>query len=184
MITQSRLAVPPRKEDHSLGPDDSPLVLLEYGDYECPFCAQALTIVDSLRELLGPSFRYVFRNFPLNDMHPNALIAAMAAEAAARQDRYWEMHHLLFMNQPLLRPDSLIGYARSLRLDLEAFTRDAASPEVIEAIRHDIRGGAMSGVHGTPTFYINGRRYDGPISQRALLGDLESARARAQEHSA
>lgn len=179
MITQARLHVPPRREDHGVGPDDSPLVLLEYGDYECPFCAQALSIVDSLRDLLGQSFRYVFRNFPLTESHPNALLAARAAEAAALQGRFWEMHHLLFLNQPLLRPDSLLGYAKSLRLDLDAFTRDLQGAPVQERIRQDLRGAMQAGVHGTPTFYINGRRYDGPVSERALLADLEAARAEA-----
>lgn len=183
MITQARLYVPPSHDDHGVGPEDSSLVLLEYGDYECPFCAQALSIVDSLRDLLGQSFRYVFRNFPLSDVHPNAVLAARAAEAAALQGRFWEMHHLLFLNQPLLRPDSLLGYARSLRLDLDAFTHDMQSPAVQERIRRDLRGAMQAGVHGTPTFYINGRRYDGPVGERALLADLEVAREQAQ-HSA
>lgn len=179
MITQARLSAPPRREDHGLGPEDSRLVLLEYGDYECPFCAQALSIVDSLRDLLGQSFRYVFRNFPLTDVHPHAVLAARAAEAAALQGRFWEMHHLLYLNQPLLRPDSLLGYAKSLRLDLDAYTRDLQGQPVQDRILQDMRGAMQAGVHGTPTFYINGRRYDGPISERALLADLETAREAA-----
>lgn len=179
MITKNLLARAPDATDHSLGPADCPLVLLEYGDYECPFCGQALAIVDRLRDLLGASLRYVFRNFPLTDTHPLALLAAQAAEAAARQGRFWEMHHLLFLNQPLLRPDHILGYAGSLLLDLEAFTRDLQSREVSERIQRDLRGGALSAVTGTPTFYINGRRYDGPISERALLADLETAREAA-----
>lgn len=184
MHFSNHLSSPPSPEDHSAGPADSPTTLLEYGDYECPFSAQAHFLVKSIRESMNQSIRFIYRNFPALDPHPNALLASLAAEAAARQGRFWEMHHLLFLNQPLLRKDSLLGYAKTLHIDLERFVRDLASTQALEKIRADMRGAALSGVHGTPTFYINGWRYDGPVSQRAMLAALKAARDRPKEHSA
>jgi protein-disulfide isomerase len=155
-----KLRVPVSNADHSQGPKNAPLMLVEYGDYECPHCGRAYPIVKQLQQTLSDKLLFVFRNFPLAEIHPHAMNAARAAEAAGLQGQFWEMHDLLFENQDRLDDQSLQAYASSLELDMEKFVEDTNSEEIFERIAADIDGGARSGVNGTPTFFANGVRVD------------------------
>jgi protein-disulfide isomerase len=162
-----------------MGPAIARVTLVEYGDYECPSCGEAYPIIQAVQQRLGEQVRVVFRNFPLFELHPNARLAAYAAEAAALQGRFWEMHGLLYENQESLEPDDLIGYAELLGLDVEQFDRDAGSRAVAERVRSDVLGGVRGGVNVTPSFFINGQRYDGSWAVGPLFGALEAALAEA-----
>jgi protein-disulfide isomerase len=135
--------------------------LVVYGDFECPHTAAAAREINRL-SARGAAFEVVFRHFPLTDIHPHALAAAEAAEAAGRQDRFWEMHDLLFRNQRRLEPSDLARHAERIGLDHERFQADLADPAIVARIERDVASGIASGVDGTPTLYINGRRYEGP----------------------
>ena len=154
--------VPPVSErDHAAGDPNAPVTLVEYGDYECPHCGHAYPIVRSIQHRLGKKLRFVFRNFPLAESHPHARHAAEAAEAAADQGKFWEMHDLLYENQDRLEDEDLIGMARRLKLDAEAIATALEDGTWTARVREDFRSGVRSGVNGTPTFFINGERYDG-----------------------
>jgi Na+/H+ antiporter NhaA len=163
--------------DHIRGLLDAPITLLEYGDLECPFCGQAEPAV---RELLAGSddVRYAWRHLPLPDVHPHAQLAAEAAEAAACQDRFWEMHDLLLTHQDALEPRHLLGYADQLQLDLPRFKDDLHRHASRTRIAADLESAAASGVVGTPTFFVNGRRHHGAYDVPALLAAVQEARAR------
>ncbi len=150
------------------------MTLVEYGDYQCPYCGAAHPVVKRLQKTLGTKLRFVFRNFPLTQAHPYALIAAEAAEAAALQGRFWEMHDLAFEQQALLEPDIIPQWAESLGLDLGKLENDISRGTVKERIREDRQSGIRSGVNGTPTFFINGARFDGSADYGSLLAVLES----------
>ena len=173
------LAVPVDPErDHVRGPEDAPVTLLEYGDFECPFCGQAEPVI---RELLADfgDLRYVWRSLPLNDVHPHAQLAAEAAEAAAEQDAFWEMHDLLFDHQDALRPSDLVGYAAQLGLDTERFADDLRKHTGAARVAEDVDGADLSTVSGTPTFFVNGRRHYGAYDIGTLSAVVRAARARA-----
>lgn len=174
---QAKLRVPVSRGDHSQGAEDAPLVLVEYGDYECPYCGQAYPIVKSIQDVLGDELRFVFRNFPLTQIHPHAMNAARAAEAADLQQRFWEMHDMLYENQDNLNDESLLAYAAALELDLERFVRDANSKRVEDRIVADFEGGMRSGVSGTPAFFVNGFRFEGNWLEGELLEALQTLRA-------
>jgi len=159
--SHGELTPPVGPNDHAQGPDDAPMTLVEYGDYECPYCGMAYPIVQRLQEKLGNRLRFVFRNFPLTEAHPHANAAAELAEASAPQGKFWEMHDTLYEHQDALGAASLQGYARRLDLDLEALKAVLASGEPHQRVRADFMSGVRSGVNGTPTFFINGRRFDG-----------------------
>jgi protein-disulfide isomerase len=162
--------------DHAVGPDDAPVTLVEYGDYECPYCGMAYLIVKSAQKELGKQLRFVFRNFPLAEAHPHARLAAQAAEAAAAQGKFWEMHDLLFEHQGALEADDIIGYAKSLGLDTAQFARDLEDSKHAKRIRDDFRSGVRSGVNGTPTFFVNGGRYEGSwANEKAFIHALQEA---------
>jgi predicted DsbA family dithiol-disulfide isomerase len=163
--------------DHLRGQLDAPITLLEYGDLECPYCGQAEPAV---RELLAGAedVRYAWRHLPLSDVHPHAQLAAEAAEAAACQDRFWEMHDLLLTHQDALEPRHLLGYAEQLQLDLPRFTDDLHRHATRTRIAADLESAAASGVVGTPTFFVNGRRHHGAYDVQALLAAVQEARAR------
>lgn len=156
-----RLTQPVGEGDHVLGSGDAPVTLLEYGDYECPFCRDAHFAVKRLRKAAARKVLYVYRHFPLTEMHPNAFMAAEAAEAAGMQGKFWEMHELLFENQDQLDADAVIEWAQLLGLDLEAFQDAIESGETAARIKEDRSSGIRSGVNGTPTFFVNGVRYNG-----------------------
>jgi protein-disulfide isomerase len=158
--------------DHIQGPADAPLTLLEYGDYECPYCGAAYPIVKQVQSRMGDRLRFVFRNFPITTSHPHAERAAEAAEAAASQGRFWEMHDLLYENQTRLEDADLHRYAEQLGLDIQTFAEDLANGAHMGRVREDFMSGVRSGVNGTPTFYVNGLRHDGDYQLESLLAVL------------
>jgi len=162
--------------DHVRGPVDAPLTLVEYGDFECPFCARATGVAREVRAHFGDDLRYVFRHLPLPDVHPHAEAAAAAAEAAGRQGRFWEMHDLLFAHQDELDVVDLAGHAGALGLDVDRFAADLDSPEVGARIRADVAGAEASGARGTPTFFMAERRHTGPWDAQTLIAELEASR--------
>ena len=171
MSTQLKIAV--SKADHSLGPDKAPALLVESGDFQCPHCRAAFPIVKKLQKALGDNLRFVFRNFPLAEVHPDATRAAQFAEAAGLQGKFWEMHDIIFENQENIDEDSLLGYAQKLGLDMKALKHALDDPKTAEKVEKDFEGGVRSGVNGTPTFFINGFRYDGDWSYPNLVKVLE-----------
>ncbi|WP_068402358.1 Na+/H+ antiporter NhaA, partial [Kribbia dieselivorans] len=154
--------------DHVQGPNDAPLTLVEYGDFECPFCARTTGVIDELQERFGADLRYVFRHLPLVDVHPHAEVASRAAEAAGAQGRFWEMHDVLFAHQDELEYEDLAGYAADIGLDVEEFLRDLDSPEVAARVRVDVASAEASGARGTPTFFIGEARHTGPHDTETL----------------
>jgi Na+/H+ antiporter NhaA len=166
------------ERDHVRGSIDAPVTVVEYGDFECPYCGQAEPVVRELLQDFG-DVRYVWRHLPLNDVHPRAQLAAEAAEAAANQGAFWEMHDLLFGNQDALRPNDLIAYAEKLGLDVERFTNDLREHTGAPRVADDVDSADLSGVSGTPTFFINGRRHYGAYDIAALSAAVRAAGARA-----
>jgi protein-disulfide isomerase len=169
----SRLRVPVSERDHLRGSlAAAAVVLVEYGDYECPHCAMAQPIVDAAGVALGEELCTVFRHFPLVQIHPRAQRAAEAAEAAGAQGVFWPMHEMLFANQPAFDDAALADYADALGLDLARFASELLSGAHEQRVRADFIGGVRSGVNGTPTFFINGARYDGAHDLHSLLAAL------------
>ena len=162
--------------DHIRGPADAPLTLVEYADFQCPFCSRATGVVDALRERFGDDLRYVFRHLPLVDVHPEAAWAAEAAEAAAAQGAFWEMHDRLFSHSNQLDPASLLAHAAALGLDIERFSRELGAGAHAAHVREDVASAEASGATGTPTFFANGRRQVGRYDQEALAAALTGER--------
>jgi len=169
------LAVPVADTDHRLGPTGAPVVLVEYGDYECPYCYNAQPVVKEVRRRLGDRLAFVFRHFPQNSIHPHASTAAQAAEAAAAQGKFWEMHDLLYRHQQELADLDLTHQALRLGLEVYRFESDLQGAAAARRIRDDFAGGLRSGVKGTPTFFINGCRYDGTVDAESLVTAIEGA---------
>jgi protein-disulfide isomerase len=170
------LTMPVTEErNHIKGPADAAVTLVEYGDYECPYCGAAYPIIKDVQARMGERLRFVFRNFPITTSHPHAEHAAEAAEAAASQGRFWPMHDLLYENQDRLGDQDLRAYAEKLDLDVGLFDKELAEHVHAAQVREDFMSGVRSGVNGTPTFYINGARYDGSYEVEALLAALERA---------
>ena len=165
-------------EDHIRGPADAPVTLVEYGDFECPYCGRAEPILRELLSERGADIRFVFRHLPLSDVHDHAQLAAEAAEAAGAQGRFWEMHDLLFDHQDALTARDLMGYANELGLDLDAFHADLKRHEHAARVARDIESAELSGVAGTPTFFINGQRHHGAYDIQTLKKAVGAARAR------
>jgi protein-disulfide isomerase len=161
--------------DHIQGPTEAAVTLVEYGDYECPYCGAAYPIVKEVQSRMGERLRFVFRNFPIATSHPHAEQAAETAEAAATQGRFWQMHDVLYENQRRLRIPDLRDYAERLALDLERFDRELAEHAHAARVREDFMSGVRSGVNGTPTFYINGARHDDSYDIDTMLAALERA---------
>jgi len=174
MNKSAQLTQPVSARDHREGPDDAPLTLVEYGDYQCPYCGAAYPVVKSIQKTLGKKLRFVFRNFPLTQAHPYAMVAAETAEAAALQGKFWEMHDLLFEQQTFLEPDIIPSWAKKVGLNMEKFGKDIQEGGIAKRIKEDRQSGIRSGVNGTPTFYVNGTRYDGSPDYDSLLAALES----------
>jgi protein-disulfide isomerase len=168
------LTIPVGTRDHVTGPGDAPITLVEYGDFQCPYCRQAYPIVKELREQLGARLRFAFRNFPLTRIHPNAEHAAEAAEAAAAQGAFWPMHDRLFERQFALEDENLVEYAGELGLDADRLAGELAAGTHRDRVRDDFMSGVKSGVNGTPTFFINGMRHDGGYDLASLLAALEA----------
>jgi protein-disulfide isomerase len=173
------LAVPvDPARDHIRGPEEAVVTLVEYGDLECPYCGQAEPAIRALLSGNG-DLRYVWRHLPLSDVHPQAQQAAEATEAAARQDAFWELHDLLFNHQDALRLPDLVGYVRELGLDEQRFSEDMRKHAGAGHVAEDVDGADLSGVSGTPTFFVNGRRHQGAYDLEALTTAVRIARARA-----
>ena len=160
-MSEENLSVPVGPDDHASGPEDAKLTLVEYGDYQCPYCGQAFPIVEKLRKQFADSMRFVFRNFPLGEVHPHAVAAAEMAEAVALQGKFWEMHDALYENQRDLSDAALRRYAQAVGADVDKATSDLASGVPEKRVEADFEGAIRSGANGTPTFFVNGVRYDG-----------------------
>ena len=172
MSARIALTLPNPERDHISGSADGSIKLLEYGDYECPFCAEAQPIVKEVQRRLGDDLLFAFRNFPLTNIHPHSEHAAEAAEAAGAQGNFWGMHDVLFENQGALEDENLAEYAAELGLDKTRLIREVASEAYARRIREDFKSGVRGGVNGTPTFFINGERYDGTRDLKHLLNAL------------
>lgn len=163
----SRLA-PVFAQDHCQGPLDAGIVLIEYGDFECPYCGEAYPELKAVQETMGNALCFVFRNFPLRQAHPHAERAAQFAEAAATVGKFWQMHDMLYENQQALTDHHLSAYAKRLQMDAKLI--DAAlSGEFAARVQHDFSSGVRAGVNGTPCLFLNGERYDGPRDAASLI---------------
>ena len=169
-----KLAVPVDAErDHIEGPVDASLTLVEYGDYQCPYCGAAYPEVKKVQRELGKKLRFVFRNFPLTNIHEHAMNAAETAEAASSQGKFWPMHDFLYEHQATLGdPGIALGFVKKLGLDTRKFEREIAQHVYQKRIKDDFTGGVKSGVNGTPTFYVNGIRHDKDAIAKALVDAL------------
>jgi protein-disulfide isomerase len=177
-IPKSKLGLPVAQRDHIQGRADAPIALVEYGDYECPYCGEAYPIIKAIQEGLGDRLCFAFRNFPLVNSHPHAQHAAEAAEAAGAQGKFWAMHDLLFENQGALEDDDLAQYGATLGLDARRLIAEVLAGAHSARVREDFRSGARGGVNGTPTFFVNGVRYDGTPSVDGLMAALTQPSAR------
>jgi protein-disulfide isomerase len=167
--------VPIAERDHLQGTMAAPIQLLEYGDFECPFCGEAYPLVKEIQQELGERLCFAFRHFPVTTVHPHAEPAAEAAEAAGAQGRFWEMHDLLFENQDALDDEDLAQYAEVLGLDGQRVLGEVRDGIYRPRVREDFRNGVRSGVNGTPTFFVNGQRYDGQRVLDEMLATLTGA---------
>jgi protein-disulfide isomerase len=172
MSARIALTLPDPERDHISGSADGSIRLLEYGDYECPFCAEAQPILKEIQRRLGDDLLFAFRHFPLTNIHPHSEHAAEAAEAAGARGNFWGMHDTLFANQEALEDEDLAAYAAELDLDETRLIREVTSSVYAPRIREDFKSGVRGGVNGTPTFFINGERYDGARDLKHLVNAL------------
>jgi protein-disulfide isomerase len=173
MVQRPKLLTPRvGASDHVLGRPDAPITLVEYGDFECPFCGRAFPEIKALLHDLGSKVRFVFRHFPLVEQHPHAETAAEVAEASGAQGKFWEMHDLLFRRQAALESEQLLAYAGELKLDVPRVARELQGHMHRDRVRGDFQSGVRSGVSGTPMFFINGRRHEEPGDARTLRAAL------------
>lgn len=168
------MSVHVNREDHVLGPETAPVTLIEYADYQCPYCKKAYYIVKEIQREMGDKVRFVFRNFPLAELHPYAVNAAVAAEVAGSEGKFWEMHDLLFENQPALDDYDLIKYAQEIGMDESRFKQEFGDQRFIAKVQKDYDSGLDNGVEGTPAFFINGKMYEGDWTGRSLLEYMQS----------
>jgi protein-disulfide isomerase len=170
----ANLKVPVTKRDHIQGSDKASITLVEYGDYECPYCGMAYPIIKRIQEHFNKELRFVFRNFPLTEEHPHAEIAAEAAEFAATEGKFWEMHDFIYENQNLITLPFLIELAKHMNLSGEGLELAIEKKTYFPKIQEDFLGGVHSGVNGTPTLFINDQRYDGNVDFADLVSTLNS----------
>ena len=171
----SKLILPVSERDHIRGPASAPVTLVEYGDYECPYCGLANPIVDEIRRELGDGLRFVFRNFPLSEVHPHSEHAAEIAEAAGTHQKFWEMHDMLYAHQDALDDRHLAEYLALLGVPTSEVKPALAQHAYLDRVREDFMSGVRSGVNGTPTFFINGLRHDGSYERNELLAAITEA---------
>jgi protein-disulfide isomerase len=170
-----KLAKPVKRNyDHIQGPINAPITIIEYGDFECPYTGKAYPIVKEIIRRLGDSIRFVFRNFPLNEIHPHPEQAAEAAEAAGSQEKFWQMHDYLFEHQEVLDDRHLLEYAKRVGLDIKRFENEISRHIYAPVINDSLRNGIKSGVEGTPTFFLNGVRYEDSWDLETLLETIRS----------
>jgi protein-disulfide isomerase len=172
----SRLRVPVGERDHVRGPAHALVTLVEYGDFQCPFSGEAFWVLREIENRFAGDLRFVYRHFPLAEIHPYAPLAAEASEAASAQGKFWDMRELLFQNQPHFDVEALLAYATELDLDVESFAEDLANERFADRIRHDFMSGVRSGVNGTPCLFINDDRYDGRVDESDLSDAIDAAR--------
>ena len=172
------LKVPVAAEDHAQGPENAEVTLVEYGDYECPHCGRAHRIVKRVQEHFGKRLRFIFRNFPLGELHAHAVAAAETAEFAGTHGKFWEMHDLLFENQVRLGEALFVELANSLKLSSAALQKALEAHTFEARVRADFSGGVRSGVNGTPTFFINGHRHDASFEFETLVSAIQDAMRR------
>ena len=163
------------QRDHVLGSPQAPVTLVEYGDFECPYCRQAHFVLQDLMAATGDRVRLVFRHFPLTQVHPHAQQAAEASEAAGAQGQFWEMHDILYERQDALELEDLVAYAQALGLDLGRFQIELVQGVHAPRVREHFISGVRSGVNGTPTFFVNGRRHDGSWDLQSLSAAIDAA---------
>lgn len=171
----------PDRSDHHLGPLNASVVIIEYADFECPYCADAMYLVNEIMKTQD-DLCFIFRHFPLSEVHHQAVYAAVAAEVAGKQNKFWEMHHALFENQSDLSAESLFEIARNLNLDLRQFTIDLEERKYLERVQKDYESGLRSGVQGTPTFYLNGVKYLGELTFEAFKKEIQGLKENDQIH--
>ncbi|HYZ60287.1 MAG TPA: thioredoxin domain-containing protein [Nitrososphaeraceae archaeon] len=180
----AKLTLPVSNRDHAQGPERAPVTLVEYGDYECPYCGQAYPMIKSIQERFGYKLRFVFRNFPITQVHPHAQHAAEAAESAGSQNEFWKMHDYLYEHQQQLADKHLRQYASALGMDVERFDDEMARHIHANRVREDFMSGVRSGVNGTPTFYINGIRHDDSWDGKMLLAAIKDSLANSEHRPA
>ena len=171
-IPAANYGLPIVGRDHIQGVIDAPATMVEYGDYECPYCGEAYPIIKAVQKRLGDDLCFAFRNFPLANMHPHAVRAAEMAEAAALHGKFWQMHDLLYENQNALGDEDLAQYAEMLGLDAKRLIKEVMGGAYLARVQEDFRAGTHAGVNGTPTLFINGERYDGPRGVDELVEAL------------
>jgi len=162
------------EKDHVQGNENAKIELIEYGDYECPYCGEAYPIIKKVQKELGNNLKFIFRNFPLVEMHPFALHAAIASEAAAEQGKFWEMHDILYENQKNLKDSDLIKYAEKIDLDVSKFEEDFNSNNIYQKIKEDFDSGVKNEIQGTPAFFINGKPFEGNWMDTEFIEYLKS----------
>jgi protein-disulfide isomerase len=177
------LAIPVNEKDHVLGPPDAPVTLVEYGDFQCPYCRAAHFVMRNVLANMGDEMRFVFRHMPLTQVHPMAEMAAEASEAAGAQGKFWPYHDGLYENQDALSPALVTALAKRLGLDLKRFADDLQSHRFVDKIKEDFMGAVRSGAAGTPTFFINGEHYQGAYDEESLTEALRVAVAAGQVHA-
>jgi protein-disulfide isomerase len=175
----TRLSLPVGERDHIGGSAEAPVTLLEYGDYECPHCRAAYPAVEAVRKAMGPQLQFVYRHFPLTNVHPHAQRAAEAAEAAGAQGRFWPMHDLLYADRHALDDRGLLLRAEEAGLDTVRFARDLSLGTFLPKVREDFMSGVRSGVNGTPTLFVNGVRHPGGYDAESLTAAVEDALVKA-----
>jgi len=170
----AKLKPPVSEQDHIKGDIHAPVVLVEYGDFQCPHCGAAFPIVNRIEEAYKKKLAFVFRHFPLAEAHPYAQAAAVASEAAANQGKFWQMHSLIFKNQNELGLEMLLALAESLKLDMKTFQHDFKDPKLFKKVEDNFESGIVSGVNGTPSFYINGAKYNDSYDYQSLSQAITS----------
>jgi protein-disulfide isomerase len=170
----THLKPPVNDNDHIEGNPKAPIELLEYGDYQCPHCGRAYPIIKDIQKRLGEKLKFVFRNFPLTEIHPDAFSAALAAEAAGQQKKFWEMHDIIFEHQRHLETENILAYAKRVGLNMAEFSKDIQQDIFVNKVENDIESGIRSGVNGTPSFYVNGSKYNGNWEDEEFVDFLES----------
>jgi len=168
------LRIPVSNKDHIEGNPEAEIELVEYGDYQCPYCGQAYYEIKKVQKHLGKDLKFVFRNFPLTDSHEHALSAAVAAEVAGDLGKFWEMHDTLYENQENLGDSSIVNYAKKLGLNTDEFENDFSDSKYQKKIEDQMEGGLRSGVNGTPSFFINGQKYEGDYTAESILEYMRS----------
>jgi protein-disulfide isomerase len=175
----AKLKPPVSEKDHMQGAPDAPVILVEYGDFQCPHCGAAYPIVKQLEQKFRGKMALVFRHFPLSEVHPYAQAAAVASEAAANQGKFWEMHALIFEFQSRLSPATLLHHAKTIQLNLERFEKDIQDPTLFDKVEADFESGIVSGVNGTPSFFINGVKYNGSYDYDSMSEAIGAVKSKA-----